>query len=299
MRITEDQVVNDMLYSLGQSRQNIDKLQQQISTGKIVNTPSDDPVLAQRLMLLQDQVNQNNVYTQNVQYATSFLTQQSSALSSAVNLMTNVKTMLLSAANDQSSQDMQNYGTQLNQDISQLLDLANTNFGGKYIFGGTQTTSQPFFMNAGGTAVSVNSNGVGGALNLDVGFQINDQYNITGREAFNGGQMLSDLIAIRDELNNGTVPSQADIQTVDNDLNSLVNTNAKAGAMINGFQLMQTQLSSQTQSLQTTQSNLGDTDVAAATIKLEEQQTALQAALQTGSQVVQLSLANYLGSTTA
>lgn len=299
MRITEDQVVNDMLYSLGQSRQNIDKLQQQISTGKIVNTPSDDPVLAQRLMLLQDQVNQNNVYTQNVQYATSFLTQQSSALSSAVNLMTNVKTMLLSAANDQSSQDMQNYGTQLNQDISQLLDLANTNFGGKYIFGGTQTTSQPFFMNAGGTAVSVNSNGVGGALNLDVGFQINDQYNITGQEAFNGGQMLSDLIAIRDELNNGTVPSQADIQTVDNDLNSLVNTNAKAGAMINGFQLMQTQLSSQTQSLQTTQSNLGDTDVAAATIKLEEQQTALQAALQTGSQVVQLSLANYLGSTTA
>jgi flagellar hook-associated protein 3 FlgL len=213
--------------------------------------------------------------------------------------MTNVKTMLLSAANDQSSQDMQDYGTQLNQDISQLLDLANTNFGGKYIFGGTQTTSQPFFMNADGTAVSVNPNGVGGALNLDVGFQINDQYNITGQEAFNGGQMFSDLIAIRDELNSGTVPSQADIQTVDNDLDSLVNTNAKAGAMINGFQLIQSQLSSQTQSLQTTQSNLGDTDVAAATIKLEEQQTALQAALQTGSEVVQLSLANYLASTTS
>ncbi|MFZ1082054.1 MAG: flagellar hook-associated protein FlgL [Candidatus Kryptoniota bacterium] len=294
MRITENQLASDLLYSLNQSQQSIDNVQQQISTGKIVNTPSDDPALAQRLMLLQDGVDQNNAYTQNVQYATSFLTQQSSALSSAVNLMTNVKTMLLSAANDQSPQDLQDYGTQLKQDINQLLDLANTNYGGKYIFGGTQTTSQPFFMNPNGTEVSVNPNGVNGALKLDVGFQINSQYNITGQEAFNGNQMFSDLISIENELNDGTVPSQADIQTVDNDLNSLTNTNAKAGAMINEFQLMQTQLSSQTQSLQTTQSNLGDTDMAAATIKLQEQQTALQAALETGSQVVQLSLANYL-----
>jgi len=294
MTITENQVVSNLVYDLGQARQNIDQTQQQISTGKIVNTPSDNPVLDQRLMLLQDEVNQNNVYTQNVQYATSFLTQQSTALNSAVNLMTNIKTMLLSAANDQNSQDMQNYGTQLGQDINQLLDLANTKFGDKYIFGGTQTTSQPFFMNANGTAVSANPGGVGGALNLDVGFQISDQYNITGEEAFNNGQIFSDLTAISGELNNGTVPSQADIQTVDNDLNSLINTNAKAGAMIDRFSAIQTQLSSQTQSLQTTQSNLGDTDVAAATIKLEEEQTALQAALQTGSTIVQLSLANYL-----
>jgi len=294
MQINETQVVSDLLYSIGQSSQSIDKVQQQISTGKIVNTPSDDPVLAERLMSIQNQINQNNVYTQNTQYAASFLTQQSSALGSAVNLMTNIKTMILSAANDTNPQDLQNYGTQLDQEINQLLDLANSKFGNKYIFGGTQTTSQPFFMNASGTAVTVNPNGVGGALNLDVGFQISDQYNITGQEAFNGGQMFSDLIAIRDELNSGTTPTQTDIQTVDNDLNSLINTNAKAGSMINRFSLIQTQLGSQTQSLQTTQSNLGDTDVAAATIKLEEQQTALQAALQTGATVIQLSLANYL-----
>lgn len=294
MTITENQVVSNLVYDLGQSRQSIDKLQQQISTGKIVNTPSDDPVLAQRLMLLQNEVNQNNVYTQNVQYATSFLSQQSATLSSSVNLMTNIKTMLLSAANDQSPQDMQDYGTQLDQDINQLLDLANTKFGDKYIFGGTQTTSPPFFMNADGSAVSANPSGVDGAMKLDVGFQISDQYNITGGEAFNGGQMLNDLIAIRNELNSGTSPSQADIQTVDDDLNSLINTNAKAGAMGDRFTAIQTQLSSQTQSLQTTQSNLGDTDVAEATIQLEEQQNALQAALQTGAGVVQLSLANYL-----
>jgi flagellar hook-associated protein 3 FlgL len=294
MKINEKQVVSDLVYSLSQSRQNIDKLQQQISSGQIVNTPSDDPVLAQRLMLLQNEVNQNNIYSQNAQYAISFLTQQSTALSSAVDLMTQIKTMLLSAANDQNSQDMQNYGTQLNQYINQLLDLANTRFGGKYIFGGTQTTSQPFFMNAGGSAVATNPAGIDGALHLDVGFEISDQYNITGQEAFNGGQMFMDLIAIRDKLNSGTIPSQADIQTVDNYLNSLTNTNAKAGAMIDRFQLVQSQLSSQTQSLQTTKSNLGDTDVAAATIKLEEQQTALQAALQTGAGVIQLSLADYL-----
>ena len=151
-------------------------------------------------------------------------------------------------------------------------------------------------MSEDGESVSANPAGVDGGLNLDVGFQISDQYNISGQEAFNGGQMFNDLIAIRDELNSGTSPSQADIQTVDNDLNSLINTNAQAGAMVDRFTAIETQLSSQTQSLQNTKSNLGDTDVAAATIQLEEQQNALQAALQTGSTVVQLSLANYLGS---
>jgi flagellar hook-associated protein 3 FlgL len=294
MQINETQVISDLLYSIGQNRQSIDKLQEQISTGKMVNTPSDDPVLAQRLMLLQNQVNQNGVYVQNAQYASSFITQQSSALGNAVNLMTNIKTMMLSAANDQNPQDMQNYGTQLDQDINQLLDLANTKYGNKYIFGGTQTNVQPFSMNADRTAVNVNSNGVGGALKLDVGFQISDQYNITGQEAFAGGQLFNDLAAIRQNLSNGTTPTQADISTVDNYLNSMINTNAKAGAMDNRFQLIQQQLNSQTQSLQVTMSNLGDTDVAAATIKLQEQQTALQAALQTGAGVIQLSLADYL-----
>ncbi len=294
MRINENQVISDLLFSIGQSRQSIDKLQEQLSTGKVVNRPSDDPVLMQRLMQLQDQVNQNSAYTQNTQYAVSFLTQQSSALGGAVNILTNIKTTMLSAANDQNPQDQQNFGAQIDQYINQLLDLANMKFGDKYVFGGTQTTTQPFLMNSSGTAVTVNPAGINGALKLDVGYQIHDQYNITGSEAFSGGQFFTDLIAIRDKLNSGTAPTQADVATVDNYLNSMVSENAKAGAMINRFQLIQQQISSENQSLQTTMSNLGDTDAAAVIIKLQQQQTSLSAALQTGAGVIQLSLANFL-----
>jgi flagellar hook-associated protein 3 FlgL len=294
MRVNEQQVVNDLLYSLGQDRQSIDQLQEQISSGKVVNTPSDNPTLNQRLMTLQNQVNQNNTYTDNTQYAASFLGMQESSLGSAVTTLTNIKTMMLSAANDSNSQDQQNYATQLGQDITQLLDLANTKFGDKYIFGGTQTTSQPFFMNANGTSVSTNPNGVGGALKVDVGFQISEQYNVTGQEAFNGGQMFNDLIAIQNKLASGTAPSQADLTTVNNYLNSMIGSNAKAGAMLNRVQLIQSQLSSQTQSLQTTMSNIGDTDVATAVIQMQQQQTTLNAALQTGAKIVQLSLVNFL-----
>lgn len=294
MRINENQVISDLLFSIGQSRQSIDKLQEQLSTGKVVNRPSDDPVLMQRLMQLQDQVNQNSAYTQNTQYAVSFLTQQSSALGGAVNILTNIKTTMLSAANDQNPQDQQNFGAQIDQYINQLLDLANMKFGDKYVFGGTQTTTQPFLMNSSGTAVTVNPAGINGALKLDVGYQIHDQYNITGSESFSGGQFFTDLIAIRDKLNSGTAPTQADVATVDNYLNSMVSENAKAGAMINRFQLIQQQISSENQSLQTTMSNLGDTDAAAVIIKLQQQQTSLSAALQTGAGVIQLSLANFL-----
>ncbi len=294
MRVNEQQVVNDILYSLGQDRQSVDQLQEQIASGKVVNTPSDNPTLNQRLMIIQNQINQNGAYNDNAQYAQSFLSMQENALGSAVTSLTNIKTMLLSAANDSNPQDQQDYGTQLGQYISQLLDTANTKFGNKYIFGGTQTTTQPFYMNPGGTAVLANPDGVDGALKLDVGFQISEQYNVTGQEAFNGGQMFNDLITIQNELNSGTAPTQADITTVDNYLNSMVSSNAKAGAMLNRIGLVQSQITSQTQSLQTTMSNLGDTDVADAVIKMQQQQTALNAALQTGAQLIKLSLVNFL-----
>ncbi len=294
MRINEQQVITNLLYSVGQDRQSINDLQEQIATGHIVNTPSDDPALNQRLMLLQDQVNQNNVYTQNTQYASGFLTQQSSSLGNAVNILTSVKTLLISAAGDTNPQDQQNYATQMGQYVNQLLDLANTKYGSKYIFGGAQTTTQPFFMNASQTAVSANPNGVGGALQLNVSSQMTLQYNITGSEAFNNGQIFNDLMAIQNEMNAGTSPTQADITTVNNYLNSMINTNAKSGAMMNRFQLVQNQLSSENQTLQTTISNLGDTDVAGAVIKLQEKQTTLSAALKSGASIIQLSLANFL-----
>jgi flagellar hook-associated protein 3 FlgL len=92
----------------------------------------------------------------------------------------------------------------------------------------------------------------------------------------------------------GNTPSQADMATVSNYLNSMINTNAKAGAMMDRFNLIQNQLTSQNQTLQTTISNLGNTDVATAVIQLQQQQTTLNAALKTGSGIIQLSLANYL-----
>lgn len=294
MRINEQQIVSDLLYSLGQDNSSINKLQEQISTGQIVNSPSDNPALNQQLMLLQGQVNDNNVYSQNTQYASSFLNEQSTVLNSAVSILTNIKSMMVSAANDSNSQDLQSYSTQLGQQIKQLLDIANTQYGGKYIFGGTETTSQPFFMNAAQTAVSTNPNGVGGALQLNVGQQMTEQYNITGAEAFSNGKIFNDLISIENSMASGNTPSQADLTTVSNYLNSMINTNAKAGAMMDRFNLIQNQLTSQNQTLQTTISNLGNTDVASAVIQLQQQQTTLNAALKTGSGIIQLSLANYL-----
>ncbi len=294
MRINENQLINDLLYSLGQSRQAVDALQAQISSGKLVNKPSDDPVLMQRLMLLQDQVNQNSMFQQNAGYAVNFLSSQSSALDQSVQVLTQIKGLILSAANDQNSADQSTYASRLDESINQLLDLANTKFGDRYVFGGRQTTNQPFLMRPDRTGVVVNPNGIDGVLQVDIGYQIKAQYNVTGAEAFSNGQIFSDLIAIRDKMKSGTAPSSGDIQTIDNYLNQLISTNAKAGSMINRFQLIQQQLSSESDSLKSTISTLGDTDIAAAVIQLQQKQIALNAALQTGAGIIQLSLANFL-----
>ncbi|MGC8594330.1 MAG: flagellar hook-associated protein FlgL [Candidatus Kryptoniota bacterium] len=294
MRINENQLISDLLYSIGQSRQSVDTLQAQISSGKLVNRPSDDPVLMQRLMLLQDQVNQNSMFRQNAGYAVSFLSSQSGALDQSVQLLTQIKGVILSAANDQNSSDQNAYASRLDEFIDQLLDLANTKFGDRYVFGGRQTTVQPFVMKSDRSGVLVNPEGVDGTLQVDIGYQMKAQYNITGAEAFSNGQIFSDLIAIRNKMKSGAAPSQGDIETIDSYLNQMISTNAKAGSMINRFQLIEQQLSSESDSLKSTISALGDTDIAAAVIQLQQKQIALNAALQTGAGIIQLSLANFL-----
>jgi len=130
------------------------KTQQQLSSGKSVLTPADNPIAASQALNVQQSIDVNNQYQTNQQAATNQLSLVSNALSSATNLLQSVNSTVVSAGNGAlSNADKATLAQQLQQDYQQLLSIANSDDGqGHYLFSGFQSGVQPFVQTANGVS---------------------------------------------------------------------------------------------------------------------------------------------------
>ena len=130
------------------------KTQDQISTGRRILTPSDDPVgAAQALMTTQAQA-ANQQLGANRQNAKNSLSLEETTLQSVTGLIQDAQTLLVNAGNaGLSDQDRKYIATELTGIRDGMLQQANTRDGnGNYLFAGYQASSQPFAKTATGAA---------------------------------------------------------------------------------------------------------------------------------------------------
>lgn len=144
MRVTNKMLSNDFLSDMRTNLENLRTIQQQMTSGKEIRKPSDDPFRAARVVQLQTDINSNTQYKSNIQDASDFLDTTDTALNQAGNVLQRVRELLLSAGNAAySSQERKAVKDEINQRVGELAQILNTNFDGKYIFGGTRATSKP------------------------------------------------------------------------------------------------------------------------------------------------------------
>jgi flagellar hook-associated protein 3 FlgL len=121
----------------------------ELSSGKQINSPSDNPVGAAQAALLQSDETQLGQYASNQKQATALLNNSSSTLTQAINVMQSASSSLVAAGNATlSTSGRSALAAQLQQDLNQLVGLANTSDGqGGYLFGGSVTSTPPFSQN--------------------------------------------------------------------------------------------------------------------------------------------------------
>ena len=144
MRVTNKMLSNNFLRDMNVNLQNMSKLQQQMSSGKEISKPSDDPFKVARVMQLQSDINANKQYNVNIQNATSTLDTTDTVLGQAGDVMKRLNELLISAGNPNYGVDQKKaIKDEVNQKISEFSQILNTNFDGKYLFGGTRSTTKP------------------------------------------------------------------------------------------------------------------------------------------------------------
>ncbi len=185
MRVSDRQLQIDYLRSMNLTKNRLSKLQEQVTTGKEINRPSDSPLGTSRLFKLSNQLGNITTFRDNINRAQTFLDM---SISSMQGFQTEVQSVItdLAGLNNPTigENNIKAYSERLDLIISQMLDYANSDVDGQYLFGGTDDSVKPFALNSSGTAIEVNSQGVGGERKIRIAKNIDQKINITGKELF-------------------------------------------------------------------------------------------------------------------
>ncbi|KPQ27920.1 MAG: flagellar hook-associated protein 3 [Marinobacter excellens HL-55] len=152
IRISSQQIFSGGISRMQDVNSNLVKTQEQISTGKRVNRPSDDPVAAARILKLNQEVKRIETYERNANLADNRLKQEESTLASAVDIIQRVRELTVQAGNGSlSSNDRQSISAELKERLGQLANVANSrDASGEYIFSGYQGSTPAFARNESG-----------------------------------------------------------------------------------------------------------------------------------------------------
>ncbi len=152
IRISSQQVFSGGINRLQDLNVGLNKTSEQISTGKRVNRPSDDPVAAARILKLDQELARVDTYQRNAQLADNRLKQEESALASSIDVVQRVRELTVQAGNGSLSQnDRASIASELRERLDQLATIANTkDASGEYIFSGFQGNQQAFTKNVSG-----------------------------------------------------------------------------------------------------------------------------------------------------
>lgn len=303
-RVTQRMLTQRSLTSVDGSLTKMSAAQEQMTTGRRINRPSDDPIGAATAMRARAQITEQQQYQRNGQDGLAWLSITDTALKSMTNQVQRAYTLALQGANSgsngQAAQDA--LAAEIDQIGKDVLSTANTQYLGRPVFGGTTDGGQAYTPDP--TTGIVTYVGGAGAVSRRVGAGTDVQVSTNGVDVFGtvsadgttaGDSVFDHLQTLSTALTTG---NDADVQTaigkLQGDLKRMSTAAANEGARYNQISTANDTAAAAVLSLQKTQSNAEDVDIAQATINVATQQTAYQAALAATSKTIQPSLLDFL-----
>jgi flagellin-like hook-associated protein FlgL len=182
--------------------------QEQASTGKRILRPSDDPVGASLAIDLRGEQALVDRWRETASTSKPYLDSANSALDSAQELIGQIRALTVQGLSaTMSSSDRDGLANQIESLKASLVDIANTAFDGKYLFGGTASNAKPFHQNADGS-VTYRGNDEMHSVILGLGVEV--PINVPGSDIFQSRDPQGLSIAGLSGVAVSTAPSQGD-----------------------------------------------------------------------------------------
>jgi flagellar hook-associated protein 3 FlgL len=278
--------ISNLVGSLDQSQLNEQQLTAELSSGVSISSLSQNPVASGENVLLLNQIQQDDSFTQSSSLTTGQLQVADSTLGSVVSQLTQAVSLAISANNGtMNASDVKSIGNQISGILDEVQSLANTNYQGQYIFAGGATSTTPFTTSTTATPGVTTYNGDQDVNYIETPDGQKIQLNVSGSQIFTTGGRSSVFGALNNlvaDYATGTVnTSQAvsDTEALGTALNYVSQQRVTVDNSITQLTVASDAVTSQQTQLTGAQTNLMQADVAQVSTQLslsETQQTALE-----------------------
>ncbi len=296
-RITEGMLGRRLLTDLNRSTNLLAKYQRQISSGRRMDKPSDDPLATHTALRLRNELQGLENDQRSISDAKGWLDTTEAALGQITDVAQRARELALQGSNDVMSQSDRN---KIADEVDQLIETAkaaaNASYGGRYVFSGTTTDTKPYTPGA----VDTWTGDTGGQVYRQVGPGVTITVNVRGEDILGSGgadgKLLSTLRSLSSNLrtNNMAALRSTNLSALTTNLEEVTSARGVVGALTTRIESASQRLAQVEEATTSLLSETEDTDVAKALIELNTQQTVYQAALKAGQTLVQPSLLDFL-----
>ncbi len=334
MRISHFLIYNRLTSALQENLRRLFRPQEQLSTGKKINRPSDEAVDISRIMDYRVSIKDKEQFIRNLNDAKTYLELTDKVLEQSANSIKRAEELVITALNgDETPESRKMIAEEVKQLRAHMLGLTNTRFRSRYIFSGMLYDKQAF--DSSGTyqgdnnyievkatyylAVKENLTGLEvfsyqqGAEEVvqledgryihyiqgagtEVTIEIRDTDDTTVLDSFSFSNTLEQLDRISEALDsNNTDRLTALLKTLGRSMDQMLSKRAEVGARLNFIDNELDSLDDSILKLRTVMSSTEDADITKVVSEIAKTQLALEALRQSGSKVISQSLLDFLG----
>jgi len=299
MRVTQQMLDRSLLQGINERMSGLEDLNRKLSSGRKISTVSDDPVASAQILRAQRTEGRIDTCLRNIDSVDAMLSTVTSSLQAATETTTRVRQLATQAATGTYAEvDRGNIAREIEESIESLVSLANTRVNGEYVFSGATAEVRPFQLNrnAEGEIERVAYRGASSSTEATIAPDRTASVNMVGSEVFEReGDLFDTLVRLRDAVKSSNQKEiQALLGKMETGEDGLRASLGIAGARQNQLELVRNQLEGFSQTNREILSEVGDTDIAEASMNYQRNMMSLQWALKVSAQAARPSLVDYL-----
>ena len=296
-RITQRAVSTTVMQGLQSNMSRMQRLQEQLSSGKAVNRPSDSPVQTVEAMQFRSGIRRTEQYVRNIDDGLALLGTADTALTKSLDLTRRARELALQGINDSSNPSgRQALAAEIRTLRDGLVGVANTRYLDRPVFGGNSSSPDAYDVTTG------TYRGDAGEVRRTVSPATAVTVSTTGPQVFGADGSSTQLFAVLDRLataletqgpamHSDLTSGLADLDTA---VDRIINTLGTVGSRFNRLEVMRSTADAQLVGLADSLSQAEDIDLPKTIVDLQMQEVAYKAALGATARVVQPSLLDFL-----
>jgi len=322
VRVTNRMMVETVQRNIHMNMQRINRLHEQLSGGRRVSRPSDDPVAVSRSMALTSALSRNEQFVQNIDDSLSWISATESTLGNISDVLQRARELLIYGASKIHSQaEREAIAAEIDQSLNHLVELGNMENNGRHLLAGFATITPPY-SRTGDTFTYLGDNG---AITHEVSAFATVEVNVHGVALFGnvyentvtgvrvirfdgagpgpdeveigrGTGVFNKLLEIRDAVLGGAVEQLSGtlLPEIDMVMSNVLSQRSLLGARINRLEAGQQRFGMEELNIRELRSRNEDIDFARQLTEFKMQESIYQASLATAARVITPTLLQFL-----